>query len=113
MMDNAQAYVRTWELVLTHMLGWPAARIQEWVKRWEPELHDPDADLFYHEAPEYYVAALFIPADLLDTGRFWTLEGQVMVAIGDVPIEGGYDWDAAKARVAAVLAECRRRHTKA
>jgi len=48
-MDKAQCYVRTWQRILTHMLGWSAERAREWVKRWEPLLSA--SDLFYHDAP--------------------------------------------------------------
>src|SRR3954447_4528723 len=96
-MDNAQAYIRTWQLILTHMLGWSAARAREWAKRWEPQLYDQESDLFYHEAPEYYVAGLFIPRDLTaPTPQYFLLVGKVMRAIGDPPLDGPYDWEAAR-----------------
>jgi hypothetical protein len=108
-MDVREHYVRTWQLVLTHLAGWSDRQIREWVQHWEPQLNDVNSTM-YHELPVYYVAGCVIPSDLNpQTCIYWPLVSKVMRAIGNPPVDGIYDWDTAKVRVQAAIDEARRR----
>jgi len=103
-MDNRDWYLQTWELVLTHLLGWSAPQIRNWAKSW-----DLSNSTFYHELPTYYLAGLLIPADLTPrTCNYWPLVSEVMRALGNPTSDGTYDWEAARKRVDAVITNARK-----
>lgn len=59
--ETAQAYIRLWRRVLVDFLGRSEAELEQLVDLWRDGLASENS-MFYHEAPEYYVAPKLLPA---------------------------------------------------
>jgi hypothetical protein len=101
--DTRRYYVRTWELVLGHFLGWTEQRVRDWAREeWGDELDGKNGGLFYHWSETHYVARLLIPAgaaDELDAMARLRLGDAIEHALGRPLSEHPYDWAAARERV--------------
>lgn len=113
---QASEYVSVWRHVLGDWLHWPEQRIQRYIDLWDHELTAPevsiDSQLFFHDTPIEYVSRLLQPPAL--RRRYIGPEDDPVEI--DHKIEHAvnqdyaydsqhYDWDAARRRVEAVLAE--------
>lgn len=63
MSEQAQDYIRLWRRVVVDFLGRSAGELDELVGKWRDGLAD-ETSMFYHEAPEYYVAPKLVPESL-------------------------------------------------
>jgi hypothetical protein len=115
-MTNKDYYIAIWEEMLRSLLGWPRARVLEWVDDFEQEVGEPfldnPNDIFYHKSPQDWAVGLLIPRSLRDRlspSEWLDLEARLLEALRDeryywdVPI--GTDWEPFKAKVEQVLSE--------
>lgn len=113
---QASEYVAVWRRILEGWLHWPEARIQRFIARWEEELTAPepsvDSQLFFHDTPIEYVSSLLQPPSLRarpigPEDDPVEIEHKIERAVNqDYACNSNqYDWDAARRRVEAVLAE--------
>ncbi len=113
---EATEYVAVWRRVLGGWLKWPEDRILRFITMWEDHLTAPEQSVswgvFFHDSPIEYVSRLLQPPALRK--RY--------IGPDDDPVEidhkiehavnqdyhydsERYDWDTARRRVEAVLAE--------
>jgi hypothetical protein len=109
-LDGKVYYLEYWTRVLGELKGWSPEQVQSWATKWKDGLVGKDS-WFFHEAPGWYLSRLLVPsaaADRLDHLRLMRLQNEIQMAIenrghGPDVIAEGYDWEAARARVKAVL----------
>jgi len=96
MSEQAQYYIRLWRRVVVDFLGRSEAELDELVSKWREGLVEENS-VFYHEAPEYYVAPKLVPESLARSlpSRDWE---RLCWAI--YPVIGRYD------RECGLAAEC-------
>jgi hypothetical protein len=63
MNEQAQYYIRFWRRIVVDFLGRGEAELDELVAKWRYGLAEENS-MFYHEAPEYYVAPNLVPEAL-------------------------------------------------
>jgi hypothetical protein len=111
---SKQITLRIWTLVLNQLLGWSEERVRTWAReRYEDALDDKDGGFFYHEDAYYYILPLLVPSRLrqdLNARDLSKLQhDKIKPAIthfGSYPLWlSPYDWDAARARINAILSE--------
>jgi hypothetical protein len=105
-MELREYYLRSWELVLTNLLGWSIPEIHRWAEKW---LRDP-GDMFFHESPIYYASAVLIPADVWQkrgAPGIWPIVSEVQRALLDFHPSQPYDWAAARERLSKVFDDAR------
>jgi hypothetical protein len=112
---QASEYVAVWRRILGGWLHWPAPRIERFVARWEEELTAPEpaeSQMFFHDTPIEYLSQLLQPPSLRarrigpdDDPMEITHKIEHAVNVDYAYNSDQYDWDAARARVEAVLAE--------
>ena len=112
------SYLRTWTNGLGALLQWSEAATLEWAKQWSDSL-DHRIRVFYHTAPEQWMAYALIPPQLrerflsrrgggLDLKRLvWRLTEAIQDSTPnkDVVEYDAGDWEKAKASVEAILSE--------
>ena len=113
---QASEYVAVWRHILGGWLHWPEERVQRFIERWRDELTAPelsmDSQMFFHDTPIEFVSYLLQPAALRkrdigpdDDPVEVTHKIEHAVNQGYAYDSEHYDWDAARRRVEAVLAE--------
>lgn len=112
--SEGEAYRQIWRYLLNAWLGWSTERIESWIEVFEEELSESKASLLFNETPFWYIVLLLIPVALEERlrgsndDRLVELERRLLDAVhryGDHQAEKNYDWEAARRRVEAVLAE--------
>ena len=63
MSEKARSYIRLWRRVVVDFLGRSEFELDELVSKWREGLVEENS-MFYHEAPEYYVAPKVVPESL-------------------------------------------------
>lgn len=63
MNEQAQYYIRHWRRIVVDFLGRSETELDELVSKWREGLSE-EHSMFYHEAPEYYVAPKLVPESL-------------------------------------------------
>ena len=106
------SFVAAWRGVLTHLLGWPEARVQRFVAGWSAPDYGMSDPTFYHHHPLEYVFRLLIPDQLgppLGLGRV-EVHNRFFNAVfpnanrpGFPPAD--YDWQAARERASLFLSQ--------
>ena len=94
--EQAQRYIRLWRRIVVDFLGRSEAELDELVGEWRGGLGEENS-MFYHEAPEYYVAPKLVPESLapsLPTSDWMRLCWAIY------PVIGRYD------RECGLAAEC-------
>lgn len=113
---QASEYVSVWRRILEGWLGWQEPRVQRFIERWEEELTAPessmDSQMFFHDSPIEYVSHLLQPPSLRNRpigpdDDPVEIEHKIEHAVNqDYACNSDqYDWEAARRRVEAVLAE--------
>lgn len=103
------SYIGTWRKILVGRQGWPEERFRQLIDKTERYYNDHPGmwNWLYHERPEYHVATLLAPRDLLK--RNYKVAQEIEQAITGWPVAltwGAemFDWEAARERVTSVLA---------
>jgi len=120
---QGKEYLEYWLYALAQLLGWSRQRASIWATHYEAALNDEGSFLFggqpeegsllWREHPMFYISFLLIPdsvkdkltpMDRLNLAR--RLEGAIfMRGPCNARTMGAYDWNAAIARVDAILSE--------
>ena len=61
--DPSHYYARLWRRVIVDFLGRDPKELDHLLEQWRDGMGDPNG-IFYHEAPEYYIAPVLVPAHL-------------------------------------------------
>jgi hypothetical protein len=113
-LDSRDFYLRYWVLLFAELLGWTKEETLEWAHQWDDDLNGRNGfSWFYHEDAYYYVLPVVvsksISTDSRDTHHRITLCEEICNAIRSHASEpiwlSPYDWDAARARVNAILSK--------
>jgi hypothetical protein len=104
-------YFEYWAEVLHQLLGWDRRHVMIWALQFESQINDENS-LLFHEEPGFYLATLLVPDSIKErTTRIETirLAGRLVQSIylgrADEGSARDYDWEAAKHRLNAILAE--------
>jgi len=113
---EAAEYVAFWRRVLSVWLKWPEERIVKFIAIWQEDLTAPEdsvaSKLFFHDSPIEYLSRLLQPSALRrryigpDDNPF-EIDHKIEHAVNrEYHYDSErYDWDAARRRVEAALAE--------
>lgn len=115
--SNKTYYLQVWAGALSEFLGWSPPEIEQWASQHEQGLNGQHGWLFYHEPPCWYITPLLIPQDLRGARHARRLECEIQAAIGGYAWGSAgmkdYDWNSARARLAAVIERFRREEENA
>ena len=107
-------YIEEWRLLLTHLAGWTDEQVDVLVQEHDRKLWGGDSGLFYHETAAFHIAHLLVPRSLWQNVRGFEhnrICGEIEAAVRDVPRGEPHDWEAARARLAEVVARAQRGDT--
>lgn len=105
-------YVEEWRLLLTHLAGWTDEQVDALAQEHDRGLWGGDSGLFYHETAAFHIAHLLVPRSVWQSIHAHAkVRGEIEGALRVVLCSEPYDWDAARARVAEVVARAQRDDT--
>ena len=108
--DSRQLYLDVWKNVLISFLDWSERDVGTFAEKWAD--HMKEDGIFYHWSPLHYISGLLIPESLearlnpVECEKILLerdIEGAISGGMGMAYVNDGFDWRAARDRVAAVL----------